>query len=65
MARPEPKPFDPKNVKPDSEYAKEALKDAKHAVETGRGKSNRGEDLNDTGGAARHSLTETLPDKKK
>ena len=65
MARPEPKPFDPKQVKPESEYAKEALEDAKFAAETGKGKVNRGEDLSDTAGAARHTLTDTVPSKKR
>ena len=64
MARPEQKPFDPKQIKPDSEYAKEALKDAKFAAETGKGQINRGEDLSDTAGAARHTVTGTVPDKK-
>ncbi len=64
MARPDPKPFDPKQVKSDAEYAAEALKDAKHAAETGKGKVNRGEDIADTAGAARHSITDTVPDKK-
>ncbi|NKB59401.1 MAG: hypothetical protein GKS00_24015 [Alphaproteobacteria bacterium] len=64
MARPDPKPFDPKQVKSDSEYAKEALKDAKFAAETGKGKINREEDLGDTAGAARHTVTDTVPGKK-
>lgn len=65
MARPAPKPFDSKNVKSDAEYAEEALKDAKQAAATGRGTINRGEDLPDTAGAARHTITDTVPDKKK
>ena len=65
MARPGPKPFDPKQIKPESEYAKEALKDAKFAAESGKGRINRGEDLGDTAGAARHTITDTLPGKKK
>ncbi len=64
MTRPVQKPFDPKQVKPESEYAKEALKDAKFAAETGKGKINRGEDLGDTAGAARHTITDTVPGKK-
>ncbi len=64
MARPSPKPFDPKQIKPELEYAKEALKDAKFAAETGKGQINRGEDLSDTAGAARHTVTGTVPDKK-
>ncbi len=65
MARPGPKPFDPKQIKPESEYAKEALKDAKFATETRKGLINRGEDLNDTAGAARHTITGTVPGKKR
>ena len=65
MARPGPKPFDPSKIKPGSEYAKEALQDAKFAAETGKGRANRGEDLADTAGAARHSITNIVPDKKK
>ena len=65
MARPSPKPFDPKQIKPEYEYAKEALKDAKFAAETGKGRNNRDEDLDDTAGAARHTITETLPGKKR
>ncbi len=59
MTRPGPKPFDPKQVKSESEYAKEALKDAKFAAETGKGRINRGEDLGDTagGGGASHHYT--------
>jgi len=64
MARPAPKPFDPKQIKPKSEYAKEALKDAKNAAETGRGRSNREEDLGDSTGTARHTITKTVPGKK-
>lgn len=65
MARPGPKPFDPKNVKSESQYAKDALEDAKFAAETGKGQINRGEDLSDTAGAARHSITDTVPSKNK
>jgi hypothetical protein len=64
MARPGPKPFDPSKVKSGAEYAKDALSDAKFAAETGKGKINRGEDLADTAGAARHSVTRNMPDKK-
>lgn len=64
MARPDPKPFDPKQIKSESDYAKEALKDAKFAAETGKGKINREEDLSDTAGAARHTVTDNVPDKK-
>ncbi len=64
MARPDPKPFDPKQIKPESEYAKEALKDAKFAAETGKGRINRDEDLSETGGAARHTITDSVPGKK-
>lgn len=64
MARPDAKPFDPKQVKPESEYAKEALEDAKFAAETGKGKINREEDPGDTAGAARHTVTDTIPSKK-
>ena len=64
MARPDPKPFDPKQVKSESDYAKEALEDAKFAAKTGKGVINRGEDLGDTAGAARHSITDTVPPKK-
>ena len=45
MARPAPKPFDPKRIKSKADYAKEALEDAKFAAETGKGQINRGEDL--------------------
>jgi hypothetical protein len=65
MARPDPKPFDPRQIKSESEYAKEALKDAKFAADTGKGRINRDEDLNDTAGAARHTLTGTVSAKKK
>ncbi len=65
MARPGQKPFDPKQIKPDSEYAKDALKDAKFATAAGKGLINRGEDLNDSAGAARHTITGTVPDKKR
>jgi hypothetical protein len=64
MARPDPKPFDPKQIKTESEYAKEALKDAKFAAKSGKGRSNREEDLNDTAGAARHTISDTVPGKK-
>ena len=64
MARPVQKPFDPKQVKPESEYAEEALKDAEFAAKTGKGKINRGEDLGDTAGSARHTITDTVPGKK-
>lgn len=64
MARPDPKPFDPNQVKSESDYAKEALEDAKFAAETGKGKINREEDLSDTAGAARHTVTDYIPDKK-
>ena len=63
MARPAPKQFDPGNIKTGSEYAKEALKDAKHAAKSGRGQINREEDLGDSTGAARHTITKTVPDK--
>ena len=63
MARPSPKPFDPKQIKPESEYAKEALKDAKFATETGKGLINRGEDFSDTADA-HHTITHQLPGKK-
>jgi hypothetical protein len=62
MARPRPKPFDPKQIKPESDYAKEALKDAKFAAETGKGRINRDEDLNDMAGP-RHTITGTAPGK--
>lgn len=64
MARPEPKPFDPRRIKSESEYAKEALKDAKIAAETGRGRVNWDENLGDSAGAALHTITETVPRKK-
>lgn len=64
MTRPEPKPFDPKRVKSREEYAKEALEGAKFAAETGKGKINRGEDLADTAGAARHTPIGPVPEKK-
>ena len=54
----------PKQIKTESENAKEALKDAKFATETGKGQINRGEDLGDTAGSARHSITDNLPGKK-
>jgi len=61
MSRPAPKPFDPNKVKPESEYAREALDDAKAAAETGRGQINREEDLGDATGAARHTITKNAP----
>jgi hypothetical protein len=64
MARPGPKPFDPKNIKPETEYAKEALEDAKFAAKTGKGRTNRDEDVGDTAGAARHTPTDQVPPKK-
>lgn len=64
MARPAPKPFDPKRVKSEAENAEEALKDAKFAAETGKGQVNRGEDLSDTAGAAKHTLTDTVRNKQ-
>ena len=64
MARPDQKPFDPKQIKSKSENAKEALKDAKIAAETGKGRINRGEDLSDTAGSARHTITDNVPGKK-
>ncbi len=64
MARPDPKPFDPKQVKSEAENAKKAMEDAKFAADTGKGRINRGENLGDTAGAARHTLTDTAPDKK-
>ena len=63
MARPSPKPFDPKQIKPESENAKEALKDAKFAAETGKGLINRGEDFSDTADA-HHTITHQVPGKK-
>jgi hypothetical protein len=62
MSRPAPKPFDPKHVKSEAEYAQEALNDAKEAAETGRGQINREEDLGDATGAARHTITKNVPD---
>ena len=64
MARPDPKPFDPKNVKSESDNAKEALRDAKSTAESGKGQINREENFGDTAGAARHTITENIPDKK-
>ncbi len=65
MARPSQKPFDPNQIKPESENAKEALKDAKFATDTGKGRINRGEDLGDAaGGAAHHTITHQVPGKK-
>ena len=64
MARPGPKPFDPNQIKSESEYAKEALKDAKFATETGKGKINRGEDLADTADA-HHTISHNTPVKKR
>ena len=63
MARPGPKPFDPKQIKSESDYAKEALKDAKFATEPGKGKINRGEILGDTADA-HHTITANVPGKK-
>ena len=62
MARPRQKPFNPKQIKTESDYAKEALKDAKIAAETGKGKSNRGEDFSDTPDA-HHTITHQIPGK--
>jgi len=64
MARPDPKPFDPKNVKSESDNAKEALQDAKNTADSGKGQINREENLGDTAGAARHTVTDNVPDKK-
>ncbi len=64
MARPAPKPFDPKQIRSEAEYAKEALRDAKFAAETGKGRTNREENLGDATGAARHTITKTVPAKK-
>ena len=50
MARPAPKPFDPKQIKSEAEYAEEALRDAKISAETGKGQINREEDLGDATG---------------
>ena len=63
MARPSPKPFDPTKIKPELENAKEALKDAKSAAETGKGQINRGENFSDTADA-HHSITHNEPGKK-
>ncbi len=63
MSRPSQKPFDPKQIKPESEYAKEALKDAKFAADTGKGQINRGEILGDTADA-HHTITHQVPGKK-
>ena len=63
MARPSPKPFDPKQIKSELENAKEALKDAKFATESGKGQINRGEDLGDTPDA-HHTITHNEPGKK-
>jgi hypothetical protein len=63
MARPAPKPFDPKQIKSEAEYAEEALRDAKISAETGKGQINREEDLGDATGA-RHTITKTVPGKK-
>ncbi len=65
MARPDPKPFDPAKVKSEAEYAKEAVADARHSAESGRGRVNRDENTGDTGGAARHTVTDTVADKKR
>jgi hypothetical protein len=62
MARPRQKPFNPKQIKTESDYAKEALKDAKIAAESGKGKSNRGEDMDDTPDA-HHTITHQIPGK--
>jgi len=64
MARPSQKPFDPKQIKPESENAEEALKDAKFATETGKGLINRGEDFSDTADA-HHTITHQVPGKKR
>ena len=64
MARPAPKPFDPNRVKSEAENAGEALKGAKFAAKTGKGQINRGENLSNTAGSARLTLTDTVPDKK-
>ena len=64
MARPAPKPFDPNCVKSEAENAEEAIKDGKFVAETGKGQINRGENLSNTAGPARHTLTGTVPDKK-
>jgi hypothetical protein len=64
MARPDPKPFDPNNVKSESDYAKEALQDAKNTADSGKGQINREEDTGDTAGAARHKVTDNVPPKK-
>jgi len=64
MARPNAKPFDSKNVKSESEYAKEAMKDAQTAVQSGKGQVNRDENLGDTAGAARHTITGAVPNPK-
>ncbi len=63
MARPGPKPFDPKQIKSELEYAKESLEDAKVATETGKGQINRGENFGDTADA-HHSITHNEPGKK-
>ena len=65
MKRPDPKPFDPKQIKPASAYAKDAIKDAKLSAKTGKGKFNREEDLGYTSGSTRHTVTGSVPDKKK
>ncbi len=62
MARPSPKPFDPKQIKPELENAEEALKDAKLATESGKGQINRGEHLDDTADA-HHTITHQVPGK--
>ena len=64
MARPAPKPFDPNCVKSEAENAEETLKDAKFAAETGKAQINRGENLSNAAGPARHTLTDAVPDKK-
>ena len=63
MARPSQKPFDPKQIKPELENAKEALEDAKLATESGKGQINRGENMGDTADA-HHTITHNEPVKK-
>lgn len=65
MARPAPKPFNPKEIKSQAEYAREAVEAAKTAAKTGKGRINRGEELSDTGGAAPHTGTGSMIKKKK
>ena len=64
LSRPDPKPFNRKLIKSRSEYAKDAVKDAKFAAESGKGRINREEDVGDTAGAARHTISGTVSDKK-